>query len=749
MSHVLITGATGVLGSEVLKVLVTQGHTVYALVRARNESHLLARKHKLLNYLNIINYHKSIEMIKADVTQNNWGVSDKKIKTLTDKVEYIIHIAGEVKLNQNEKEAFLNNVKPVEHLLDFWTHFSQIIKIDIVTTVGVGGSSYKLLPEKFLDKEPNFHNEYEHSKYKVEKLVQDSISRGVPITIHRPSMIVGDSSTGKVQSFQVFYHLCELITGRRTQGILPHLNHRRLDIIPVDIAAQGIAAIALDINTVGQVFNIASGKENSLPLEILAKKINVIFKREGFSSKRIYHLPDLLIKKIAKLNLESSLVILKKHFNLLTNFKKYKEMEKFILSLKYIFNYLFTDHSFENCNFKKYLKTIDVKIPNVDEYLEKVIQYYIKEKYRGNTHEKTVTKSFVREVKLIEFYRDNVWPIHRQFVRHQLTPRCKKCSLSEKVSKLKGGLCEYCRKVKVEKHEVNVNVDFDKMNREMEDLMLNKIGQAPRYDALVLFSGGKDSTYMVHRLRKDWPQIRILALTVDNTFLSPLAHDNIKDVIQKLEVDHQMLRPHRDLMVKMFSYAFTHLNEEGCYGTVDRFDGDFIHDVARNVAAQLEIPLIFSGLTPTQARIILNVKGFETDRELEMSKRQMVAGIRLEKVFSKEEMQWWWNGKQWSPQRVPHMIFPFCVWNLSEEKVKSEVVKAGLIKDGQQSPLLTNYQLIPLMGLVDMAQLGYSSFEEEFALNARNGKADPVLWRNTFEIVEYSAKTGLFINHSI
>ena len=63
MSHVLITGATGVLGSEVLKVLVTQGHTVYALVRARNESHLLARKHKLLNYLNIINYHKSIEMI--------------------------------------------------------------------------------------------------------------------------------------------------------------------------------------------------------------------------------------------------------------------------------------------------------------------------------------------------------------------------------------------------------------------------------------------------------------------------------------------------------------------------------------------------------------------------------------------------------------------------------------------------------------------------------------------------------------
>ena len=41
------------------------------------------------------------------------------------------------------------------------------------------------------------------------------------VTLHRPSMVVGHAETGKVIHFQVFYHLCEFLSGRHTRGLIP------------------------------------------------------------------------------------------------------------------------------------------------------------------------------------------------------------------------------------------------------------------------------------------------------------------------------------------------------------------------------------------------------------------------------------------------------------------------------------------------------------------------------------------------
>ena len=60
------------------------------------------------------------------------------------------------------------------------------------------------------------------------------------------------------------------------------------------------------------------------------------------------------------------------------------------------------------------------------------------------------------------------------------------------------------------------------------------------YDALLLFSGGKDSVYMLKRMRDEFPALRILAFTVDNTFMSPVAQENVAYLIRKLDVDHLM-----------------------------------------------------------------------------------------------------------------------------------------------------------------------------------------------------------------
>jgi hypothetical protein len=192
-----------------------------------------------------------------------------------------------------------------------------------------------------------------------------------------------------------------------------------------------------------------------------------------------------------------------------------------------------------------------------------------------------------------------------------------------------------------------------------------------------------------------------------------------------------------------------HLDDGGCSGTVDQFDGDLIHDVARNYAAQHGIPLVASGISRTQVERILGLEAFESPRERERARRETVAGVRLDELLEPDERRFFWDGTRWPEARVPRVIFSFYVWDLDEEEVKAHVVRRGLIADGDQSPIVTNSELVPLMGVVDVLTLGYSSFEPEFARMIRRGKADRTAWLHTFELLEYSAKTGRLLGRSL
>jgi len=313
-------------------------------------------------------------------------------------------------------------------------------------------------------------------------------------------------------------------------------------------------------------------------------------------------------------------------------------------------------------------------------------------------------ETIIREVRMFEFYSKHVWPIHRRLARKYLTPRCRRCILPESYAPLVDGLCPHCREASGRGAPQGPTGDRAQMAQAFDALLREAAADKSRnYHAMMLFSGGKDSSYMLHRLLHAYPELRILAVTVDNTFMSPVAMENIHEIIRRLGVDHMMMRPKAATMEKMYRYAFLHLNEKGCSGTVDQFDGDFFSDLARNLAAELNIPYIICGLSPAQVENILGLHTFITDPDEEAKPREAVAGIRLRDVFDEEEMKYWWNGPAWPAERRPRMVFPLYIWDLEEEFIKSEVLRLGLMPRGDESPLITNHRLIPLMGIVDRA----------------------------------------------
>jgi len=352
----------------------------------------------------------------------------------------------------------------------------------------------------------------------------------------------------------------------------------------------------------------------------------------------------------------------------------------------------------------------------------------------------------VKTARQFESYVRNIWPWQRKFVGSRLHRRCTQCGASERMLPLNAsGICSECERINAQgqppKRARNPAVEA-----ELAQILAAAQGTGSgSYDALLMFSGGKDSTYLAQRMKNEHPRLRLLACTVDNSFMSPVAKRNIDEILPRLNIDHVFIRPRREFYVKLFRYAVTHLNAEGSYGTVDFSDGEFMLDSARNLAAEKGIPLIVCGYSRYQVENGLGLQHFESPRETERRPRTDTAGLKLEDMFDADERNLWWRGQTRADVDVPRLLFPLYAWDLEEAEIKRQVVEWGLIQDRNQSPIVTNHRLIPLLGVVDVHQFGYSSFEKEFCRMIREGKAEREPWQHTFEFLEYTSKTGLFV----
>lgn len=127
-----------------------------------------------------------------------------------------------------------------------------------------------------------------------------------------------------------------------------------------------------------------------------------------------------------------------------------------------------------------------------------------------------------------------------------------------------------------------------------------------RYDCLCLYSGGKDSTYMLYALAKRL-KLRVLALTLDNWFISPQTHTNIRNTLQRLEtVDHILFKPSWTVVQKSMQAGFsfqpgTQLGDKAyvvghaclsCFGLITAYAG--------KIAMEKGIRNIVAGTTPGQ-----------------------------------------------------------------------------------------------------------------------------------------------------
>lgn len=173
---------------------------------------------------------------------------------------------------------------------------------------------------------------------------------------------------------------------------------------------------------------------------------------------------------------------------------------------------------------------------------------------------------------------------------------CARCGLSSRFPGTAlddAGVCETCHRF--ERYRSAVDRYFGSMDdlRAIFDPIRSTTGSAPeagRYDCLALLSGGKDSTYMLCKLMD--MGLSVLALTLDNGFISEGAKDNVRRVVEALGVDHMFATT--PAMNAIFVDSLQrHSNVcHGCFKT--------IYTLSLREALGKHIPIIVTGLSRGQ-----------------------------------------------------------------------------------------------------------------------------------------------------
>lgn len=258
MATVFFTGFPGFLGSRLLpRVLGRDAETravcliqpKFAELAASRVGELVARNRRL---------EGRIELVEGDITRPDLGLADRR--SLQEDVREIYHLAAVYDLSVRRRVGMAVNVDGTRNLLDFAEDCDHLERFQYVSTCYVSGRYPGIFREEDLDKGQKFNNYYEETKFLAEVEVQARMRGGLPATIYRPSVVVGDSQTGVTQKYDGPYFVIRWLLRQPIVAVLPVVGdtHRtRVNLVPQDYVLDAISHLSALPSTRGKVFQLA------------------------------------------------------------------------------------------------------------------------------------------------------------------------------------------------------------------------------------------------------------------------------------------------------------------------------------------------------------------------------------------------------------------------------------------------------------------------------------------------------------
>lgn len=271
--HVLLTGATGFLGTHILhSLLQTTDCTVYCLTRAKDEDAAFERimtQQKKYQLWNAEDANRIVPVI-GDLSKPLFGMKMNTFKILAGEIDAIIHNGAAVNLVMSYEALKAVNILGTQEVLRLAVtngiSTTRVKPVHYVSTNGVFPfenstvQSVRYLETSVENDWENLVDGYSQSKWVAEQMCLEARSRGLPVSILRPGNMSPSSKTGIWNQDDFIYYLLKgCIFTKKT----PSDTLWKFDMTPVNFAADSIAYFAAKNpqSSLGQILHVQNPNE--------------------------------------------------------------------------------------------------------------------------------------------------------------------------------------------------------------------------------------------------------------------------------------------------------------------------------------------------------------------------------------------------------------------------------------------------------------------------------------------------------
>jgi len=266
----LVTGYPGFIGKRLVEHLAQEGKgRIYALVQPRllEEARALAARVR----------GAEVEVLAGDVTDLHLGLSGEEVERVAGSVTRIFHLAAMNQLTVSRDVAWRVNVDGTRNVLELARECRRLERFVHFSTCHVAGAREGVIAEDELDQGQEFRNGWEETKFHAEKAAGRA-SGSLPVTIVRPSTVVGDSRTGEIDRFEGPYVLGILLVASPLVVPLPLPGGgiAPLNVVPVDFVVRAAVHLSVDPRARGQTFHLVDPSPMSVArvYQLIAERAN-------------------------------------------------------------------------------------------------------------------------------------------------------------------------------------------------------------------------------------------------------------------------------------------------------------------------------------------------------------------------------------------------------------------------------------------------------------------------------------------
>jgi thioester reductase-like protein len=256
---VFITGFPGFIASRLIERMSDGQTQFYILVQPQFVDIAMQEIEEIADFTK--SRLDSFVLVEGDITEPNLGISGKDLETIQFETNSVYHLAAAYDLAISKDLAFSVNLQGTKNVNDFIRPMKNLRRYNYVSTCYVAGKRTGNILETDLDHKDGFRNFYEETKYLAEMEVE-KLKKEFPVTIFRPSVVVGDSETGETAKYDGIYYLIHYL--RKAPHLLRMINvgnvKVRLNLVPIDFVVNAIAALGRDKRGVGKTIAIADPK---------------------------------------------------------------------------------------------------------------------------------------------------------------------------------------------------------------------------------------------------------------------------------------------------------------------------------------------------------------------------------------------------------------------------------------------------------------------------------------------------------